>query len=295
MTDKSTGPVITRFAPSPTGLLHLGHGYSALRAHDLACATGGRFLLRFEDIDTGRVRAEYYDAIETDLRWLGLDWDGEPMRQSDRFDAYRDAFERLKAQELVYPCFCTRKEIAAEIAASASAPHGPDGPLYPRTCQALSDAEREERLVSEPHAWRIDMAKAVSAVGELHWRDAGEGDIVATPEVHGDVVLARKDVPTSYHLAVVVDDAEQGVTDVVRGMDLFAATHVHRLLQQLLDLPVPHYHHHRLITDGAGKRLAKRDNARSLAAMRDAGVSAAAICAAFRSDPPDISEFEPID
>jgi glutamyl-Q tRNA(Asp) synthetase len=295
MTGESTGPLITRFAPSPTGLLHLGHGYSALCAHDLAREADGRFLLRFEDIDTGRVRAEYYDAIADDLRWLGLDWDGEPMRQSDRFDAYRDALEMLKARDLVYPCFCTRKEIAAEIAASASAPHGPDGPLYPGTCRVLSDAEREERLVSEPHAWRIDMAKAVSVAGELHWSDAGEGEQLATAEIHGDVVLARKDVPTSYHLAVVVDDAEQGVTDVVRGMDLFAATHVHRLLQQLLNLPVPRYHHHRLITDGAGKRLAKRDNARSLAALRDAGVSASAICTAFRSDHPDISGFEPID
>ncbi|QLC22601.1 tRNA glutamyl-Q(34) synthetase GluQRS [Parasphingopyxis sp. CP4] len=295
MTDEPARSMITRFAPSPTGLLHLGHGYSALRAHDLACATDGRFLLRFEDIDTGRVRAEFYDAIEKDLHWLGIEWAAEPMRQSDRFDAYRDALETLKARGLVYPCFCTRKEIAAEIAASASAPQGPDGPLYPGTCRALSDAEREERLVSEPHAWRIDMAKAVSVAGEPHWRDAGEGEQVATPEIHGDVVLARKDVPTSYHLAVVVDDAAQGITDVVRGMDLFAATHVHRLLQQLLDLPVPRYHHHRLITDGAGKRLAKRDNARSLAALRNAGVSASAICAALRSDPPDISGFEPSD
>ena len=292
MTGSAEGPVITRFAPSPTGLLHLGHGYSALCAHDLARKPDGRFLLRFEDIDTGRVRAEYYDAIIEDLHWLGIEWADEPLRQSDRFDVYQHALETLKARDLVYPCFCTRKEIAAEIAVSASAPHGPDGPLYPGTCRGLSDTERSKRLEAEPHAWRIDMAKAIAAMGSLYWTDAGKGDLQATPEIHGDVVLARKDVPTSYHLAVVVDDAAQGVTDVVRGMDLFAATHVHRLLQALLDLPVPHYHHHRLITDGEGKRLAKRDNARSLAALREAGVSAHKVCAALRANPPDIAALE---
>lgn len=283
----------TRFAPSPTGRLHLGHAYSALMAFDAAQAAGGRFLLRFEDIDTGRVRAEYYDAIEADLGWLGITWDDAPMRQSDRFDVYPAALEELRARDLVYPCFCTRKDIAAEIAASASAPHGPDGPLYPGTCRRLSAGERARRLADEPHAWRIDMARAAALAGPLSWADVEAGEVEAQPQIHGDVVLARKDVPTSYHLAVTIDDAAQGVTDVVRGSDLFAATHVHRLLQHLLGLPVPRYHHHGLIADESGKRLAKRDDARSLAALREAGVTAERICAALRADPPDIARLEP--
>lgn len=281
----------TRFAPSPTGRLHLGHAYSALMAFDLAQRAGGRFLLRFEDIDSGRVRDAYYAGIEKDLRWLGIEWDEEPLRQSERFTAYGEALDQLKARDLVYPCFCTRKEIAAEIAASASAPHGPDGPLYPGTCRRLSADERAARIAGEDHAWRIDMAKAASLAGELYWEDEEAGRVAAQPQIHGDVVLARKDVPTSYHLAVTVDDAAQGVTDIVRGSDLFAATHVHRLLQHLLGLSVPHYHHHRLIEDAQGKRLAKRDDARSLAALREAGVAAADILSGLRSNPPDISSF----
>ncbi|QLC25540.1 tRNA glutamyl-Q(34) synthetase GluQRS [Parasphingopyxis algicola] len=290
-----TGSFVTRFAPSPTGLLHLGHAYSALRAFALARDAGGRFLLRFEDIDTGRVRAEYYAAIERDLAWLGITWDDEPLRQSDRFSAYRAALDTLKMQDLVYPCFCTRKEIAAEIAASASAPHGPDGPLYPGTCRLIDPAERAWRIETEAHAWRINMAKASALAGPLFWEDATAGRIEATPEVHGDVVLARKDVPTSYHLAVAVDDAAQGVTAVVRGADLFPATHVHRLLQHLFGLPVPRYHHHRLITDDTGMRLAKRDDALSLAALRKAGMSADRIGTALRADPPDIGGLRPAD
>jgi glutamyl-Q tRNA(Asp) synthetase len=288
---RMSAPLTTRFAPSPTGQLHLGHAYSALKAFDLARAAKGRFLLRFEDIDTGRVREEYFARIEADLRWLGVEWDETPLRQSERFFAYQDALDALEAQELVYPCFCTRKEIATEIAASASAPHGPDGPLYPGTCRALGMAEQRRRLANEAHAWRIDMARAAAQAGALFWDDADKGRVEATPDIHGDVVLARKDVPTSYHLAVTVDDAAQGITDIVRGDDLFAATHVHRLLQHLLDLPVPRYHHHGLIADEHGTRLAKRDEARSLATLREQGIEAAAIRDELRRDPPDIVQL----
>ncbi|RED17202.1 tRNA glutamyl-Q(34) synthetase GluQRS [Parasphingopyxis lamellibrachiae] len=281
----------TRFAPSPTGLLHLGHGYSALRAFDLAHRTAGRFLLRFEDIDAGRIREEYYAAIETDLHWLGITWAETPLRQSSRFPAYRAVLDRLKDRELVYPCFCTRKDIAAEIAASASAPHGPDGALYPGSCRTMAGAERARRVITEPHAWRIDMARAAALAGRLFWTDAKVGRVEARPEIHGDVVLARKDVPTSYHLAVTVDDAEQGVTDIVRGEDLFAATHVHRLLQHLLELPVPRYHHHALIADEHGKRLAKRDDARSLASLQKRGIGPAVVRDALRRNPPDIARL----
>ncbi len=280
--------LISRFAPSPTGRLHLGHAYSAVRAHDLARAAGGRFLLRFEDIDPGRVREGYYAGIEEDLRWLGLDWDETPLRQSQRMAIYGDALKRLKARDLVYPCFCTRKDIAAEIAASASAPHGPDGALYPGTCRRLAAGEREKRVADAPHAWRIDMARAAALAGPLFWEDGEAGRVEAQPQIHGDVVLARKDAPASYHLAVTIDDAAQGVTDVVRGSDLFAATHVHRLLQALLGLPAPLYHHHALIADETGRRLAKRDDARSLTALREAGVKAEAVLDALRRERPDI-------
>lgn len=262
---------VSRFAPSPTGRLHLGHAYSCTLAHDYARKRGGAFLLRIEDIDPGRTRAAHVDGIIEDLMWLGLEWDGEIVFQSERLDLYREALDRLKEKGLVYPCFCTRSEIAAEIAASASAPHGPDGPLYPGTCRRLGAAERAERCAREPHAWRLDVAAAAAAApGPLVWWDHGE-EVRAEPEAFGDVVLARKDAPVSYHLAVTVDDAAQGVTDVVRGRDLFAATHVHRLLQALLDLPVPDYHHHALLADAEGRRLAKRHGAPSLADLRAAG------------------------
>ncbi len=281
--------VTTRFAPSPTGLLHLGHGYSALKAFDFARERDGRFLLRFEDIDASRVRAPYYDAIEEDLGWLGIVWDEAPLRQSDRFGAYAGALETLKEAGLVYPCFCTRKEIAAEIAASASAPHGPDGPYYPGTCRGLSNEERQRRMAGEDYAWRLDMAKAAPLAGTLIWEDSALGPVEARPQDHGDIVLTRKDAPASYNLAVVVDDAAQGITDIVRGRDLVAATDVHRLLQALLDLPMPRYHHHALITDEAGKRLSKRDDARSLRTLREAGHRGDAVAAALRSGPEAIA------
>lgn len=263
--------VVTRFAPSPTGRLHLGHAMSAVRAHDLACAAGGRFLLRIEDIDLARCREEHVATILADLEWLGLGWGGTVVRQSARLPLYAAALDRLKAQGLVYPCFCTR----AEIAASASAPHGSDGPVYPGTCRGLQEAD-----LSRPHCWRLDMARAVTLAGPLSWTDHGT-TIAADPVAHGDVVLARKDAPSSYHLAVTVDDADQGVTDIVRGVDLFAATHVHRLLQALLGLPTPRYHHHALLTDDRGVRLAKRSGAPSLAAMREAGEDGCAIAASL--------------
>lgn len=270
--------ITTRFAPSPTGALHLGHAFSALMAHDFARANGGWFLLRIEDIDPGRVREAHVAAILEDLRWLGLEWDGAVIRQSERLPIYAAALDRLKAEGLLYPCFCTR----AEIAASASAPHGGAGPLYPGTCRALTPAERMSRRAAEPHAWRLDMAGAVARTGALDWWDATEGRVAARPERHGDVVLARKDAPVSYHLAVTVDDAAQGVTDVVRGRDLFAATDIHRLLQALLGLPTPHYRHHMLLTGPDGRRLAKREGAPGLAALRAEGVDPQMLVSALR-------------
>ena len=273
--------VVSRFAPSPTGRLHLGHAYSALLAHDFARSRGGAFLLRIEDIDPGRSRAEHVDGIIEDLAWLGLGWDGEILFQSDRLALYAEALGRLKAHGLVYPCFCTRSAIAAEIAASASAPHGPDGPHYPGTCRRLGADERARRMAAEPHAWRPDVARAAAEAGPLTWRD-GVTQVQAEPRTFGDVVLARKDAPVSYHLAVTVDDAAQGVTDVVRGRDLYFATHVHRLLQALLGLPTPAYHHHPLLADAAGRRLAKRSGAPSLAALREAGTDPGRLMADLR-------------
>ena len=273
--------LVTRFAPSPTGRLHLGHAFSALLAHDYARERDGAFLLRIEDIDPGRTRAEHVDAIIEDLAWLGLDFDGEIIFQSERLPLYAEALERLKAADLVYPCFCTRTAIGAEIAASAAAPHGSDGPLYPGTCRALSPAERERRTLSEPHAWRLDTAAASARVGPLYWRD-GDTEVQAEPERFGDAVLARKDAPVSYNLAVTVDDACQGVTDVVRGRDLYAATDVHRLLQALLGLPTPLYHHHLLLLDSEGRRLAKRHGAPTLHGLREAGADPHALAAGLR-------------
>lgn len=261
--------IVTRFAPSPTGRLHLGHAWSALRAQDVARAQGGRFLLRIEDIDGTRSRPEHVAGIVEDLAWLGLAWDGAVVHQSDRLPAYAAALEDLGARGLLYPCFCTR----ADIAASASAPHGPEGLVYPGTCRALGPAARAERMAHVAHAWRLDMARAVASAGPgLGWAEEGRGFVPADPLPLGDVVLARKDAPASYHLAVTVDDAWQGITDVVRGEDLFFATHVHRLLQALLGLPTPRYHHHRLLADRQGRRLAKRDGAPTLQALRGAGV-----------------------
>jgi len=264
--------VVTRFAPSPTGRLHLGHAYSALRAHDFARDGDGTFLLRIEDIDPGRVRSEFIDGIIEDLLWLGLEWDADMAYQSERLPLYAAALEQLKDAGLVYPCFCTR----ADIAASVAAPQGPDGPLYPGTCRGLAAPD-----LSRPHAWRLDVEKAMARTGPLVWSNDGEA-VAAASDMLGDVVLARKDAAASYHLAVTVDDADQGVTDVVRGRDLFVSTHVHRLLQALLDLPVPLYHHHGLITDINGERLAKRLRAPTLADLRSGGMDPAALVAALR-------------
>lgn len=267
------GKVVTRFAPSPTGRLHLGHAYSAILAHDLAAARGGRFLLRVEDIDGTRSRPEHVDAILADLQWLGLAHE-PPVFQSARLPLYAAALERLRGAGLVYPCFCTRAEIAA---ASASAPHGGE-PVYPGTCRALLVPD-----LSRPHCWRLDVERAYAAAQtELLWHDATAGWIHADPLAHGDVILARKDAPASYHLAVTVDDAAQDVTDVVRGVDLFRATDVHRLLQALLGLPTPRYHHHPLLIGPDGERLAKRHRSPTLTAMREAGEDGRSVAHALR-------------
>ena len=275
MTDKIT----TRFAPSPTGPLHLGHAYAAIVAHDMARAAGGRFLLRIEDIDQSRARPAWEAQIAQDLHWLGLTWDGPVMRQSDRLPAYRAALADLWQRRLIYPCTCTRRDILMASSApqeGASLPLGPDGPVYPGTCRHLPD-----RAAPLPDAaLRLDMARAIATLTRpLRFTETGvnPGLQEIDPE-HllrhvGDVVLARRDMGTSYHLAVVVDDAAQGVTHVTRGQDLFDATPIHVLLQHLLGLPVPDYHHHRLIRDDQGKRLAKRDDARAIRAYRDDGLS----------------------
>lgn len=266
--------IVTRFAPSPTGLLHLGHAFAALTAG----AAGTRFLLRIEDIDTARCREEFVAAIFEDLRWLGLTWEEPVLRQSQRGQAYRAALNRLDG--LTYPCFCTRKEIADEIARAAEAPYGPDGPIYPGTCRHLPPGESAAKIAAgTPHALRLDAAKAAALVGPLDFEERGagpnaeHGTIAVNPLLFGDIVLARKDLPAAYHLAVVVDDAHHGVNLVTRGNDLFAAAHVQRLLQTLLDLPQPHYAHHRLVLDETGKKFSKRDRAVTLQSLREAGVT----------------------
>jgi glutamyl-Q tRNA(Asp) synthetase len=278
MSADSTAPcVVTRFAPSPTGYLHLGHVRSALEGWRAARRAGGRFLLRLEDIDRTRCRDQYAAAIIEDLAWLGLDWDGPVRRQSEHFADYGAALARLDEQGLLYPCFCTRSEIQAEIARAGGAPQGELGPLYPGTCRRLSLSERAARRArGADYALRLDVAAALARTGPLFWDDDGR-EIAADPAALGDVVLARKEMPASYHLAVTVDDALQAVTLVTRGLDLFAATHIHRLLQALLGVPTPAYRHHKLLTDAQGRRLAKRDKALTIRAMRDAGTTAAAI------------------
>ncbi len=279
-------PIITRFAPSPTGLLHLGHAYAAATAWRRARAAGGRFLLRLEDIDPSRCRAEFADAIKTDLQWLGLDWDETVRVQSEHLADYRAVLDDLTARGLIYPCFCTRADIAREVEASASAPHAPDGSLvYPGLCRHRSPAERAARIAAgEPFALRLDMARAVAAVADPLWfEEEGEGPIRCIPAAFGDVVLGRKDAPASYHLCVTHDDALQGVTLVTRGEDLKSATHVHRLLQALMGWPTPLYAHHRLLTDPSGRRLAKRDRAATLRDLRAAGVTATTLLAMMGS------------
>ncbi len=270
--------IITRFAPSPTGHLHLGHAYSARLAHDFARDHGGRFLLRIEDIDQGRCKAEYEAAIYEDMKWIGLTWEMPVRRQSDHMADYGDALNILDGMGLLYPCFCTRKDIRREIAESGRAAHNSEGPLYPGTCQALTAAERQSRLDhGTPYALRLDMAKALEMTGDeaLIWCDLEDGEQIASPEilqgVMGDAVLARKDIPTSYHLSVVVDDHLQNISHVIRGKDLFQATHLHRLLQFLLNYNTPQYLHHKLLTDDKGWRYAKRDNSKTLKFMRENG------------------------
>jgi len=264
--------IVTRFAPSPTGRLHLGHAYSALFAEAAARQPNGRFLLRIEDIDPARCRPEFEQGVLEDLAWLGLQWETPVRRQSDHLGDYRAALERLESAGLLYPCFCSRKEIQAEIARAVVAPHGPEGPLYPGTCRALSASERKSRIsLGRPYALRLDVAAGLARTGPLTWQDLDRGVILAEPRLLGDVVLGRRDAPASYHLAVSLDDDLQGVNLVTRGEDLLAATHIHRLLQSLLDLATPAYRHHRLLTDDKGERLAKRDGALTLAALRQAG------------------------
>jgi glutamyl-Q tRNA(Asp) synthetase len=268
-------PPTTRFAPSPTGFLHLGHAFAALTAWRRAREAGGHFLLRLEDIDRGRCRPEFADAILEDLAWLGLDWHGPVRVQSHHLADYRAVLDALAARDLLYPCFCTRKDIAA----AASAPHGPDGPVYPGTCRNLSPDDRAARAASGlPFALRLDMSRALACVRlPLMYEEESEGSLPCDPLPFGDVVLGRKDSPASYHLCVTHDDAVQGVTLVTRGADLRPATHVHRLLQDLMGWAAPRYAHHRLLTDEHGRRLAKRDAALTLRALRERGVTAAEV------------------
>ncbi len=269
--------IITRFAPSPTGALHRGHAASALFAYRAAMEEGGLFLLRIEDIDPVRCKASFIEGIYEDLKWLGLDWPTPVRHQSEHQEDYRQALDTLKAMGLVYPCYCTRKEVEAEAAASGFAPQ--EGAtarevLYAGTCRRLTSLEAKEKEAQRAPVWRLDMQKALAKVGKggaLRWHDRGVGDVIAQPERFGDVVLARRDVPTSYHLSVVVDDALQGVTLVTRGADLIPATDLHCLLQFLLGLPTPEYHHHPLILGADGRRLAKRENAQTLRSLRESG------------------------
>jgi glutamyl-Q tRNA(Asp) synthetase len=281
-------PPVFRFAPSPNGYLHLGHALSAVLNADMAKAKGGRLILRIEDIDQARCRSEFEAAIYEDLAWIGVEWEKPVRRQSEHWEDYRAALTRLEAMGLVYPSFESRAEIARQVAdrdVQASWPRDPDGaPLYPGNAKIIPPDERKHRIESgEPYALRLDMQAALNQVGTLNWQETGEGPggeaatIVTNPAIWGDVILARKETPTSYHLAVVVDDAAQGVTDVVRGRDLFHATAVHRLLQALLGLPQPRYHHHRLVLDADGSKLSKSTQATGLRELRARGAKPADI------------------
>jgi len=269
---------VTRFAPSPTGFLHLGHAHSALFAWRAAQHDARRFLLRIEDVDLARCRPEFEAAIFEDLAWLGIAWEEPVRRQSEHMADYAQGLDRLDRLGLLYPCFCTRKEIRAEIARAARAPHGPEGPLYPGTCRSLREDQRQDRMAAgAAYALRLDMTAAVAQAGPLVWTELGPGEIAADPMSLGDVVLARKEIATSYHLAVTLDDAAQGVTLVTRGADLFHTSHVHRLLQALFELPVPEWQHHALITGPDGERLAKRHDALAIRSLRQAGKTPAEV------------------
>jgi len=271
--------MITRFAPSPTGHLHKGHAWSALTAFEKAQRSGGTFLLRIEDIDFNRCDSANTSQILEDLAWLGIEWE-EPVRtQSEHLSDFSAAAEKLQERDLLYPCFCTRKDIQREIEAAGHAPHGSEGPLYPGTCRRMSEEERSERITSgASYALRLDLSKALDLIdAPITWYDSIHGEQVAKPEPLGDAVIVRKDIGTSYHLAVVCDDGLQGITDIVRGFDLFESTHLHCVLQHLLGLPVPVYHHHELLTDEKGNRLAKRDKSITLKSLRESGVSSEAL------------------
>jgi glutamyl-Q tRNA(Asp) synthetase len=287
---------ITRFAPSPTGRLHLGHAFAAITAHETARRSGatGRFLLRIEDLDQTRARDEFIDGIYEDLAWLGLNWEQPVLCQSTRGDAYRTALETLELKELIYPCFCTRREISDELSRAAEAPHGgvsnAGTGIYPGTCRQLTKAERVDRIQQgQRYALRLDCAKALEYCTDLTFVEltggpnAERGVIPVRVDLFGDVVLSRKDLPAAYHLAVVVDDAYQGVTVVTRGNDLFGAAHLHRVLQRLLGLPVPRYSHHRLILDETGRKFSKRDQAITLSSLRNGGMTPADIRARVSS------------
>ncbi len=287
MQSKHSDRPVFRFAPSPNGFLHLGHALSALLNHDMAKATGGRFLLRIEDIDLARCTPEFEEMIYRDLAWLGLDWEIPVRRQSEHFDAYREALDRLREMGVVYPAFLTRGEVKSRVAEyeakGTTWPRDPDGsPLYPDDDRTRSEAERADLMArGVKHAWRLDVGKAVALIEKpLTWQETGSGqtDIIkADPAIWGDVILSRSDAPSSYHLSVVVDDALQGITHVVRGQDLYAATAIHRLLQELLGLPQPVYHHHRLTLGGDGRKLSKSEGSTGIAALRKDGLSPADI------------------
>lgn len=271
--------IVTRFAPSPTGRLHLGHAFAARFAHDRARENNGKFLLRIEDIDPVRCKPEFIDGILEDLDWLGLKWDQQPILQSERLDFYADALQKLKDRGVLYPCVCTRKEIESEIARMGHAPHAGETAVYPGTCRGKHlDLSRFDRW-----SWRLDIEKSLRQIGEsLFFVDESRGRVKANPAIFGDIILARKETPASYHLCSVLDDAAQGVTLVTRGEDLFDSTHVHRLLQALLGLDTPLYHHHRLISDAEGRRLAKRDQSVTIKFLREKGLNPAEIFAMLK-------------
>ncbi|MBO37653.1 MAG: tRNA glutamyl-Q(34) synthetase GluQRS [Rhodospirillaceae bacterium] len=266
--------VVTRFAPSPTGFLHIGHAYAALCAYNYSKIHGGKFILRIEDIDEDRCREKYVKAIYEDLDWLGLSWEQPVRKQSNHFDEYKVALKKLDSLGLLYPCFCTRRDIRDEIKRAGGAPHGPEGPIYPGTCKSIPIKRRDLKLTAgQPHAFRLDIEKALKLVGNQKWLEFNKGHQTAKPEVFGDIVIARKDIPTSYHLSVTVDDAIQGITLVTRGEDLATATSLHCLLQSLLGLDTPAYLHHPLIMEDNGKKFSKRDNSTTIRALRLSGKS----------------------